>query len=104
MLDDVHITVKGGHTVKDRDAKCPEIGVGHFNIRDFGLQPSYGLWARHVDGFHLHDVTLDAELPDAREAIILDDVLPGDDATNFEISSGAEASARESSSGAGTGQ
>lgn len=73
-LEDWRITVKGGHPASDAQLLCPEIGVGKFNIRDLKVQPSYGLWARHVRGLSLVDVTFKAEQPDGRPEVILDDV------------------------------
>lgn len=77
-LYDVDITVKGGHPEEDVHAVCPEIGVGKFNIRDLKIQPSYGLWARHVDGFKADKVYLHTERTDPRPAVVLDDVLRPD--------------------------
>ncbi len=74
-LEDWHITVKGGHPATDAQLLCPEIGVGKFNIRDLKVQPSYGLWARHVRGLSLIDVTFHTEQPDGRPDVILDDVI-----------------------------
>ena len=73
-LEDWRITVKGGHPAGDARRQCPEIGVGKFNIRDLNIQPSYGLWARHVRGLALVDVTFRAEKPDGRPEVVLDDV------------------------------
>ena len=73
-LDDITITVKGGHPAKDSLLHCPEIGIGKFNIRDLEVQPSYGLWFRHVDGLDVKNVTLRSETEDGRPAVVLDDV------------------------------
>ena len=73
-MRDVDLTVKGGHPEKDIDAYCPEIGVGKFNIRDLEIQPSFGVWARHVHGLTIDSVRLSTEKKDPRPAIVLDDV------------------------------
>lgn len=73
-LTDVSITVKGGHPAIDSQRVCPEIGVGKFNIRDLEVQPSYGLWARHVKGLRFDNVTVRSEQPDGRQPVVLDDV------------------------------
>ena len=78
-LEDISFTAKGGHPAEDALLKCPEIGVGHFNIRDLAVQPSYGLWARHVKNLQLEDVSFSVEKPDGRPEIILDDVVSSDD-------------------------
>lgn len=73
-LEDWNITVKGGHPAGDAKLLCPEIGVGKFNIRDLKVQPSYGLWARHVRGLTLINVNIQTEKMDGRPEIIIDDV------------------------------
>jgi hypothetical protein len=40
----------------------------------FGVLPAYGLFARHVRGLHVRDVTLSFDAPEARPAIALRDV------------------------------
>ena len=35
---------------------------------------AYGLYARHVEGLHVNDVTFRYERPDYRPAVLLDDV------------------------------
>ena len=39
-----------------------------------GWTPAYGLYARHVDGLYVNDVTFRYERPDYRPAVLLDDV------------------------------
>lgn len=73
-LVDINFTAKGGHPAEHSLLKCPEIGLGHFNIRDLKIQPSYGLWARHVRNLCLEDVSFNVEMPDGRPAVIFDDV------------------------------
>lgn len=72
---DVNLTVKGGHPSEDANAYPPEIGVGRYNVGDLKIQPAFGFWARHVDGFVLENCTIQAENPDGRHAVYLDDVL-----------------------------
>lgn len=71
---DVNLLVKGGHPETDALASPPEIGVGRYNVGDLKIQPSFGFWARHVKGFFLKDCTINAEKPDGRYAVVLDDV------------------------------
>jgi hypothetical protein len=40
----------------------------------FGMLPAWGLYARHVTDLQLHDLQLKLEGPDARPAVVLDDV------------------------------
>lgn len=39
-----------------------------------GWTPAYGLYARHVDGLHVNDLTFFYDRPDMRPAVLLDDV------------------------------
>jgi len=75
QFKDVNLTVKGGHPSEDANAYPPEIGVGRYNVGDLKIQPSFGFWARHVDGFVLDSCTIQAEKPDGRYAVYMDDVL-----------------------------
>lgn len=72
---DVDLLVKGGHPSEDANAFPPEIGVGRYNVGDMKIQPSFGYWARHVDGFLLKNCRIKAESADGRYPVVLDDVL-----------------------------
>ena len=49
--------------------------VGQYNASNLKLQPSYGLWARHVQGLTVTNSTFNYEKPDNRYVIFLDDVI-----------------------------
>jgi hypothetical protein len=51
-----------------------EQGTNYPEPRWAGPTPAYGLYARHVEGLHVNDVTFRYERPEYRPAIILDDV------------------------------
>jgi len=70
----VDVLVKGGNSFADSEINPPELGVGKYNIGDIGEQPSYGFWARHVEGLTFTNVTTRFEKNDDRYAIVLDDV------------------------------
>jgi polygalacturonase len=74
QFNDVRVTVKGGHPMSDTAAAPPELGVGQYNVSNLKVQPSYGLWARHVIGLALTNCTFNYERPDGRYALYLDDV------------------------------
>jgi polygalacturonase len=74
VFNDVHVRVKGGNPVTDTTRTPPELGVGQYNASNLGVQPSYGLWARHVSGLSIKGCTFNYEKPDGRYAIYLDDV------------------------------
>lgn len=73
-FENVDILVKGGNRFADSEISPPELGVGKYNIGDIGEQPSYGFWARHVDGLTFKNVNVNFEKNDDRYAIVLDDV------------------------------
>ena len=73
-FENVNLLVKGGNRFEDSQISPPELGVGKYNVADFGVQPSYGFWARHVEGLSLKNVTTNFEANDDRYAFVLDDV------------------------------
>jgi len=74
-LTDVNILFKGGNTVTDTAATPPEMGVGQYNVGDLKIQPSYGIWARHVQGLTVKNSTFNYEKRDSRYALFFDDVI-----------------------------
>jgi polygalacturonase len=74
VFNDVNLLVKGGNPVNDTAAAPPELGVGQYNVSNLKVQPSYGLWARHVNGLTITASSFNYENIDNRYAIFLDDV------------------------------
>lgn len=71
-LRDISLSFAGGgaapvHVVPEQTAGYPE-------YRMFGALPAYGLYARHIRGLRLDNVTCTAATPDARPAFLADDV------------------------------
>jgi len=73
-FNDVHVLVKGGNPASDTTATPPELGVGQYNASNLKIQPSYGLWVRHVNGLSVTRSSFSVEQPDGRYPIFLDDV------------------------------
>ncbi|HEX5654697.1 MAG TPA: glycosyl hydrolase family 28 protein [Chitinophagaceae bacterium] len=73
---DVHIKYAGGGTAAQSQKQVPKIAAEYFGVWDPlpGGPPAYGLYARNVKGLFLHNVRFEYEQPDARPAIILDNV------------------------------
>lgn len=76
-FENIQITLPGGGTVENaarrdmRDVdeiKWDEAGYWYTNKSAFGVPPSYGLYARHVDGLQFNNVTFHLETDDARPA------------------------------------
>jgi polygalacturonase len=74
-FNDVNVLVKGGNAVSDTANTAPELGVGQYNVGDLKVQPSYGLWARHVNGITVKNSTFNYEKHDSRYAMFFDDVI-----------------------------
>ncbi|MBB5438724.1 polygalacturonase [Pedobacter sp. AK017] len=75
VFNDVHVLVKGGNAAADTANLAPELGVGQYNVANLKVQPSYGIWARHVSGLTVKNSTFNYEKRDSRYGIFLDDVL-----------------------------
>ncbi len=73
-LSNIQIRFRGGVTQQiskdypELDTKYPEPG------KFLGICPAYGLFARHVKGLHLDNITFKLDRPDVRPAILSDDV------------------------------
>lgn len=73
-FDNIHLLVKGGNPATDSERVPRELGVGQYNVSNLGVQPSYGLWARHVKDLVIDSCSFNYEIRDARYALYLDDV------------------------------
>jgi len=74
---DVHVTYAGGGTKEQASKReVPQVAAEYFGVwatAPFGA-PAYGLYARNVKNLTLHNVRFDYENPDARPAVIFDNV------------------------------
>lgn len=78
-LSDVHIVVPGGGTADAAGRQLPEKESAYPEIDMFGkTMPAYGIYARHVRGLKLDDVTVTPTKPDARPEKVLIDTGDGD--------------------------
>ena len=73
-LSNIRLTFRGGGTKDLVKRDYREQGTNYPEPRWAGPAPAYGLYARHVEGLHVNDVTFRYERPEYRPAIILDDV------------------------------
>jgi len=74
---DIHIKYAGGGTTAQAAKRdVPKIAAEYFGVWDPapGGPPAYGLYARNVKGLSLHNVRFEYDNPDARPAIIFDNV------------------------------
>lgn len=73
-LENVNITLLGGGTPEDALVKVPEAVNQYPEVKTFGPKiPAYGVWARHVRGLKLKNVTFELKTPDARPEILCED-------------------------------
>jgi len=73
-LERVRILVRGGGRPEDAEDPVPERPEFYPEFDLFGRLPAYGLYARHVRGLTLRDVSLGFATPDTRPALVCDDV------------------------------
>lgn len=71
-LSNIFIRYRGGGKILDHP--YPELLKTYPEPRHLGPTPSYGLFARHVEGLMLRDVEFDLMSPDERPETILEDV------------------------------
>jgi len=73
-LSNIRLYFKGGGTKGLVNKDYREQGTNYPEPKFAGWTPAYGLYARHVEGLHVRDVTFRYERPDYRPAVVLDDV------------------------------
>ena len=73
MLHNILIEAEGGRSGPVGSA-VPEMPDGYPKAWMFGHLPAVGLFARHVDGLTMRNVRIKLQAPDARPAILFDDV------------------------------
>ena len=73
-LENIHIRLLGTGTEEDARRQVPEAVDQYPEVKTFGPKiPAYGVWARHVKGLKLKNVTFELKNPDARPKIICED-------------------------------
>ena len=73
-LRNIRITAKGGGRAELVSMKVPELEKTYPDAYMFKDLPAYGLSCRHVLGLTLDEIELSVDRPDARPAVVLDDV------------------------------
>lgn len=71
-LDRIRLNYLGGGTAEDAARRPGDLADAYPEPSMFGVTPAFGLWARHVTGLRLSDLTLETLTPDARPPIRLD--------------------------------
>jgi polygalacturonase len=73
-LENVRIVYNGGGTKNDAAQMPKELGKGYPEPGKLGTMPSYGLFARHVRGLELANLTVGFETNDLRPALVCSDI------------------------------
>ena len=73
---DVHVKYAGGGTAAQAAKVVPNVAAEYFGVWDPapGGPPAYGMYARNVKGLTLQNVRFEYDEPDARPAVIFDNV------------------------------
>lgn len=73
-LSNIFVEYRGGGTADMAQKKYREQGTNYPEPRWAGPTPSYGLFARHIDGLKLRDITFALKKDDVRPAVMLENV------------------------------
>ena len=73
-LKNIRVTARGGAGVRVASQRVPELEERYPDAYMFTDLPAYGLYCRHVRGLTLDNIELNVDQPDARPAVMLDDV------------------------------
>lgn len=73
-FQDIHMVFPGGGTVAEAAAEVPKVAGEYFEI---GTPPAYALFARNVKGLSVNNLRLKLATPDARPAVVLDNLENG---------------------------
>jgi hypothetical protein len=77
-LKDIRITGKGGGKAALLSRDVPELEKQYPDATMFRDLPAYGLYCRHVKGLKADQLDLKVDQPDARPAVVLDNVREAD--------------------------
>src|ERR1035437_4768937 len=91
-LDNIRLTSNGGGTAEDAAINPKELGTGYPEPGRLGMLPAYGVYARHVKGLELANITVNFITNDLRSAASFVDVQ-GLEIDNFQpqVADGAQA-------------
>jgi len=73
-LENIRITFKGGGTKDLADREIDEFPEKYPEQTMFGKLPAYGFYCRHAENLTFNNIELDFIEPDARPAIVCDDI------------------------------
>lgn len=74
-LSNLQIYYRGGGTVEQAQREVPEYVKDYPDPWNFGPMPSWAMFVRHAKNLTVHDVQFHRLAPDARPAVMFDDVV-----------------------------
>ncbi len=74
-LNNIRLMFDGGGTKDLVNREIPEIPEKYPEFRMFGMLPAYGFYCRHAENLSVKDVEMGFVKPDARPAIVCDDIV-----------------------------
>ena len=75
-IENIRIEFEGGGSAEDAKRIIPEYPARYPEYSMFGQLPAYGFYVRHARGVRFRNLNLTSVKPDARPAIVKDDVEP----------------------------
>ena len=75
VLSNLQFHYEGGGTAEQAEREVPAMEKDYPDPYNFGIMPSWGLFARHVKNLQVRDVELRTRTPDARPAVHLEDAV-----------------------------
>ena len=75
LLSNIRLMFEGGGTKEFVNREIAEIPEQYPEFRMFGTLPAYGFYCRHAENLVFKDVEVGFTIPDARPAIVCDDII-----------------------------
>jgi polygalacturonase len=73
-LRDISVSFEGGGTREDAAREIPELPDKYPEFPMFGVLPAYGFYVRHARDVHFDNVRCTTATPDARPALVTEDI------------------------------
>ena len=74
VLSDIRLSYRGGGKAEWAARRPDDLADAYPEPSMFGPSPAYGLWARHVDGLRIENLTIETATPDSRPERLYENV------------------------------
>ena len=74
VLSNIRLSYRGGGKTEWAERRPGDLADAYPEPSMFGPSPAYGLWARHVDGLRIENLTIETVTPDARPERLFENV------------------------------